>query len=532
MKKVNHPNCVALHGVFDESSKTYLVLDLITGGTVMDRIIANDHFSEKDAASVTADVLNAIHYLHSIGITHRDLKPENLLYASNDPDSPDYNTIKVADFGLAKFVTENSMMKTTCGTPGYVAPEVLDPYLPFTNGYGPEVDLWSMGVVLYIMLCGFPPFYDDSTAVLFKQIRKGEYTFPSPYWDEVSQGAKDIVSKMLVVDPTKRYTARQCLDHPWIRNAGEASAKKMHSSHRAFLLIRKLPIFDNIDPTCLQEVTVRLKVVRVEQGKFICRAGEPGDCMFFINSGTVQILVNGNEVDRLTTGDFFGEISLTVSSQRTADVKSLGATGCHGPRGNRPAEAVELFQLDRRDFDAVQDKYPVLKSRLAQIGESRVKRASAPVSQEAGAARSESPPRPSSAAKENGRDSQEARVASPAAAAAPAPKSSGGGAGWGGASAAAASSAAAGGREFHAGLAGLPNACTETGGRFEGEFGLPVCLLLINAGHALIRLRVGSSHPGARASIEDPVASAPPPERMGGDRLGNAAGALTGGSWS
>eukprot|EP00292_Cryptomonas_paramecium_P006336 CAMPEP_0113700390 /NCGR_PEP_ID=MMETSP0038_2-20120614/23927_1 /TAXON_ID=2898 /ORGANISM="Cryptomonas paramecium" /LENGTH=497 /DNA_ID=CAMNT_0000624035 /DNA_START=124 /DNA_END=1614 /DNA_ORIENTATION=+ /assembly_acc=CAM_ASM_000170 len=380
---------VALHGVFDESSKTYLVLDLITGGTVMDRIIANDHFSEKDAASVTADVLNAIHYLHSIGITHRDLKPENLLYASNDPDSPDYNTIKVADFGLAKFVTENSVMKTTCGTPGYVAPEVLDPYLPFTNGYGPEVDLWSMGVVLYIMLCGFPPFYDDSTAVLFKQIRKGEYTFPSPYWDEVSQGAKDLVSKMLVVDPTKRFTARQCLDHPWIRNAGEASAKKMHSSHRAFLLIRKLPVFDNIDPSCLQEVTEKLKVVRVEQGKYICRAGEPGDSMFFINSGTVQIIVNGNEVDRFTTGDFFGEIALTVSSQRTADVKSMGATQHHGPRGNRPAEAVELFQLDRRDFDAVQDKYPVLKSRLAQIGETRVKRAAA-----TGDGRGESPPRP------------------------------------------------------------------------------------------------------------------------------------------
>jgi len=378
MKKVSHPNCVLLHEVYDESNKTYLIIDLITGGTVMDRIIAIDHFSEKDAAAVTADVLNAIHYLHNIGITHRDLKPENLLYASNDPNSPDYNTIKVADFGLAKFVSESSMMKTTCGTPGYVAPEVLDPYLPFTNGYGPEVDLWSLGVVLYIMLCGFPPFYDDSTAVLFKQIRKGEYTFPSPYWDEVSDGAKDIVSKVLVVDPSKRYTAQQCLDHAWISHAGEASAKKLHSSHRAFLLIRKLSIFDNIDPACLQEVTQKLKVVRIEQGKPVIQAGEVGDCMYFINSGTVQVLVNGSEIDRLTTGDFFGEIALTVSKQRTADVKSLGAGACHGPRGSRQAEAVELFQLMRSDFEATMERYPILKTRLAQIGQARVKRAAVP----------------------------------------------------------------------------------------------------------------------------------------------------------
>jgi len=378
MKKVNHPNCVSLHEVFDEPNKTYLVLDLITGGTVMDRIIAIDHFSEKDAAAVTADVLNAIHYLHNIGITHRDLKPENLLYASNDPKSPDYNTIKVADFGLAKFVSESSMMKTTCGTPGYVAPEVLDPYLPFTNGYGPEVDLWSMGVVLYIMCCGFPPFYDDSTAVLFKQIRKGEYTFPSPYWDEVSDGAKDLISKMLVVDPSKRYSASQCLDHPWIKNAGDASAKKMHSSHRAFLLIRKLSIFDNIDPACLQEITQALKAVKIEAGAAVIQAGEVGECMYFINSGTVQVLVNGSEVDRLNTGDFFGEIALTVSKQRTADVKSLGAAGSHGPRNSGPAEPVELFQLARTDFEACMDKYPILKTRLAQIGQARVKRAAVP----------------------------------------------------------------------------------------------------------------------------------------------------------
>eukprot|EP00281_Chroomonas_sp_CCMP1168_P026737 CAMPEP_0206254450 /NCGR_PEP_ID=MMETSP0047_2-20121206/23697_1 /ASSEMBLY_ACC=CAM_ASM_000192 /TAXON_ID=195065 /ORGANISM="Chroomonas mesostigmatica_cf, Strain CCMP1168" /LENGTH=490 /DNA_ID=CAMNT_0053680737 /DNA_START=107 /DNA_END=1576 /DNA_ORIENTATION=- len=378
MKKVSHPNCVQLHEVYDEPSKTYLILDLITGGTVMDRIIAIDHFSEKDAAAVTADVLNAIHYLHSIGITHRDLKPENLLYASNDPKSRHYNTIKVADFGLAKFVTETSMMKTTCGTPGYVAPEVLDPYLPYTNGYGPEVDLWSLGVVLYIMLCGFPPFYDDSTAVLFKQIRKGEYAFPSPYWDEVSDSAKDIVSKVLVVDPSKRYTAAECLQHNWILHAGDASAKKLHSSHRAFLLIRKLSIFDNIDPACLQEITQKLKVVKVDAGQPVIQAGEVGECMYFINSGTVQVLVNGLEVDRLSTGDFFGEIALTVSKQRTADVKSLGASGSSAGS----TEAVELFQLLRTDFEATMERYPILQTRLAQIGQARVKRAAVPFDQD------------------------------------------------------------------------------------------------------------------------------------------------------
>ena len=244
--------------------------------------------------------------------------------------------------------------------PGYVAPEVLDPYLPFTNGYGPEVDLWSLGVVLYIMLCGFPPFYDDSTAVLFKQIRKGEYAFPSPYWDGVSDEAKDLVTKVLVVDPGKRYTAGQCLDHPWITNAGEASSKKLHSGHRAFLLIRKLPIFDNIDPACLQQVTAMLKVVKVGTGKPVIQAGEVGDCMYFINSGTVQVFVNGNEVDRLTTGDFFGEVALTVSKQRTADVKSLG---------NSRGADVELFQLMRSDFEAVMERFPILKTRLAQIGQ-------------------------------------------------------------------------------------------------------------------------------------------------------------------
>ena len=298
-------------------------------------------------------------------------------------------------------------MKTTCGTPGYVAPEVLDPYLPFTNGYGSEVDLWSLGVVLYIMLCGFPPFYDDSTAVLFKQIRKGEYAFPSPYWDGVSDEAKDLVSKVLVVDPAKRYSAQQCLDHPWITNAGEASAKKLHSGHRAFLLIRKLPIFDNIDPACLQQVTAMLKVVKVEEGKHVIQAGEVGDCMYFINSGTVQVFVNGNEVDRLTTGDFFGEVALTVSKQRTADVKSLGSTS-----SSKSSKSVELFQLMRSDFEDVMERFPILKTRLAQIGQARVKRAAA-TSDEDGRMQTSPSPEPRSTSSSPVRSSRPADRTSP-----------------------------------------------------------------------------------------------------------------------
>eukprot|EP00960_Hanusia_phi_P071045 767454-Hanusia_phi.AAC.2 len=205
MKLVDHPNCVKLYDVYDDSKHN------VTGGTVMDRVVEMTHFTEKDAATVTTHVLRALEHLHGLGITHRDIKPENLLYKSNDPMSPDFNTVKLADFGLAKFVGVDETMKTTCGTvgsflsythflksrqPGYVAPEIIDPKMPFGEGYGPSVDIWSLGIVLYIMLCGFPPFLHESTAVLFQLIRKGEFDFPSPYWDAVSTDAMDLVSKM------------------------------------------------------------------------------------------------------------------------------------------------------------------------------------------------------------------------------------------------------------------------------------------------------------------------------------------------
>jgi calcium/calmodulin-dependent protein kinase I len=148
-----------------------MVLELLTGGELFDRIVAKGSYSEKEASDLLRSITSAITYLHSINIVHRDLKPENLIYQSQNPDSP----IKITDFGLAKFRKEGAgkpeAMTTACGTPGYVAPEVLK-----NEPYGKEVDMWSLGVILYILLCGFPPFYHESTAQLYKQIKKGALT--------------------------------------------------------------------------------------------------------------------------------------------------------------------------------------------------------------------------------------------------------------------------------------------------------------------------------------------------------------------
>jgi len=184
MMKCEHPNCVALFQVFDEPEKTYMVMELLTGGNVMDRLMELGRCSEQLTSHVVQQVLAALKYLHSIGITHRDLKPENLLYASADPKSEKYNTVKLADFGLAR-IMQNDCLTTMCGTPAYVAPEVLYQRVKKT-GYGCQVDLWSMGVVVYVMLSGLMPFSHDSKPALFELIKRGDFDFPSPWWDDVS----------------------------------------------------------------------------------------------------------------------------------------------------------------------------------------------------------------------------------------------------------------------------------------------------------------------------------------------------------
>lgn len=231
MHKVNHSNCVQLFEMFETSKKMYMVLELLTGGELFDRIVKKGSYSEKEASSVIKSVVSALQYLHENGIVHRDLKPENLIYLSPADDS----AIKITDFGLAKYRSgvgaKSDEMTTACGTPGYVAPEVLK-----NEPYGKAVDLWSLGVILYILLCGFPPFYHESTAALYKQIKKGEFDFPAPYWTNISESAKDLVRKLLTVDPAQRYTAKQVLEHPWISGT-TASAKPLGSDYSKRLMM-------------------------------------------------------------------------------------------------------------------------------------------------------------------------------------------------------------------------------------------------------------------------------------------------------
>lgn len=215
MYRINHPNCVAMYEMFDNDQQLHLILEELSGGELFDHVVNKGYFNEQEASDVIKQITSAIGYLHQQGVVHRDLKPENVLYASGADDAE----IKVTDFGLAKYLDENSRdefnMKTACGTPGYVAPEVLS-----GKAYGKEVDLWSTGVILYILLCGFPPFYSENQVLLFKQIKTADYQFASPYWDDISKEAKDVVSGLLVVDPTKRLTSEELMEMPWIKNRG------------------------------------------------------------------------------------------------------------------------------------------------------------------------------------------------------------------------------------------------------------------------------------------------------------------------
>lgn len=199
-------------------------MEMIRGGELFEMVTKIKKYTEKDAAHAFAQIVRGIAYMQENKIVHRDLKPENLLLAEAKPEAD----VKIADFGLATAVPPGQMLFEAVGTPNYIAPEILLCLEEEPEGYSLEVDMWSAGVILYILLCGFPPFFAEDDDELYDSIIEGKFKFLKPWWDEISDSAKDLVTHLLCTDPEMRYTPKQVFEHPWMQ--GEASEKPLEAA--------------------------------------------------------------------------------------------------------------------------------------------------------------------------------------------------------------------------------------------------------------------------------------------------------------
>ncbi|KAI8617039.1 kinase-like domain-containing protein [Chytriomyces sp. MP71] len=303
---VSHPCIIKLDGVFDMPKTVNIVMEFAKGGELFDRIITKGKFTEDETRVIMIQLFNALDYLHAREIVHRDLKPENILLAS---DKLSDFRIKVSDFGLAKLVP--SFTSTLCGTPNYVAPEVL---LGKSNrAYGSAVDLWSCGVILYICLVGQPPFSEElAPPSMMDQIKMAKFSFPSPWWDGISREAKDLIRKLIVVDPSKRLTSKQAQAHPWIRDhverlrREEAVSQLKHQTYVKYdtILTKHVPV-DGPDETSYH-------------GEIGSHAGKEEEDV----EGDAFESFEGEEQDEITSTPKLGKRSFGESTQSTPAKKA------------------------------------------------------------------------------------------------------------------------------------------------------------------------------------------------------------------
>ncbi|KAI8993411.1 kinase-like domain-containing protein [Pilobolus umbonatus] len=250
LKKVRHSHIVSLHDIYESIDAVYIITDLCTGGELFARIIEKGTYTEADASNLVRQMLEGLVYLHSQDIVHRDIKPENLLFKTPDEDA----RLLITDFGLSKLLKNNNEVLTTaCGTPGYVAPEVLK-----GTGHGKPVDLWSVGVITYTVLSGYTPFFGEDQNELFEHIMRGKYEYDEDYWCDISDEAKDFIDKLLTFNPKNRITAEEALKHPWIMTEnkdinlapgvrkGFSSRKTLKSLLTAMAALNKWKLTENV----------------------------------------------------------------------------------------------------------------------------------------------------------------------------------------------------------------------------------------------------------------------------------------------
>lgn len=211
LRKMDHDHICWTRQIYNTKNNVFVVVELLTGGDMFDHLCDNEKYTEKIAARCLVDITSALQYLHDNKIAHRDLKPENVMFATRH----DHASIKLVDFGFSKIASGEDVMMTSCGTLLYVAPEVISSK---RRGYTTKCDMWSLGVMLYVMLCGYPPFEDESTSMLHRKIKTADYDFHDDEWHHISQAAKDMVRSLICLDVSTRLSAEQVLKHKWIEN--------------------------------------------------------------------------------------------------------------------------------------------------------------------------------------------------------------------------------------------------------------------------------------------------------------------------
>ncbi|RVW40256.1 hypothetical protein VitviT2T_029850 [Vitis vinifera] len=313
------PNIVEFKGAYEDRLSVHLVMELCAGGELFDRIIAKGHYSERAAASICRAIVNVVHICHFMGVMHRDLKPENFLLSSKGENA----LLKATDFGLSVFIEEGKVYRDIVGSAYYVAPEVL------RRRYGKEIDIWSAGVILYILLSGVPPFWAETEKGIFDAILQGHIDFETSPWPSISSSAKDLVRKMLTQDPQKRITSAQVLEHPWIKEDGEASDKPIDSAvlsrmkqFRAMNKLKKLAlkvIAENLSEEEIQGLkamftnmdTDKSGTITYEELKSgLARLGSK------LTEAEVQQLMEAADVDGNGTIDYIEFITATVNRHK------------------------------------------------------------------------------------------------------------------------------------------------------------------------------------------------------------------------
>ncbi|KAL9234787.1 hypothetical protein vseg_009614 [Gypsophila vaccaria] len=366
-----HPNVVTLKDAYEDDNAVHIVMELCEGGELFDRIVARGHYTERAAALVTKTIVEVVQMCHSQGVMHRDLKPENFLFANKKENS----ALKAIDFGLSVFFTPGERFAEIVGSPYYMAPEVLK------RNYGPEVDVWSAGVILYILLCGVPPFWAETEQGVAQAIIRSVVDFKRDPWPKVSDTAKDLVKNMLNPDPKKRLTAQEVLDHPWLQNINKASNVSLGETVKARL--KQFSVMNKLKKKALKVIAEHLSMEEaagIKEAFDMMDVGKTGKINMeqlrvglhklghHIPDADLQILMEAADVDgdgALTYGEF---VAVSVHTKKLANDEHLHRAFSFFDKNKTGfIEIDELRDALNEDTDVVADTEEVINAIMHDV---------------------------------------------------------------------------------------------------------------------------------------------------------------------